>query len=232
MTVPLRLRVAAVAMLLVLAACSSGTPSTSDARDFFEQRLHVEVNGKARVLDLKKTDGLKSVKDGIETYAMDFVANTNMPGSIWGEKDTYRGQIIFIRTENGWRPTEANADSDAEISVRDRQKHERGMRARAKQGLNLLEASLNLYKLDNFTYPSTEQGLRALVAEPKTEPLARHWKPNGYVDGVNLKDPWGNDYHYEAPGKHGDIDIYTLGADNKPGGDRLDEDIGNWEIGG
>jgi general secretion pathway protein G len=218
--------------LVLLTACSGGTPSTSDARIYFEEQLHSQVNGKAMVLDFKKTDGLKSIKDGVETYEMDFVASTNMPGSFWGEKDTYRGQVVFIRSEKGWRPTQANAASDAETAARDRQERERSMRAKAKQGLRLLEASLNLYKLDNFTYPSNEQGLRALVTEPTTEPRARNWKPNGYVHEVNLKDPWGNDYHYESPGKHGDIDIYTLGADNKPGGDRLDEDIGNWEIDG
>lgn len=223
--------ITAVIALALMAGCSGGTPSTSDARDYFENQLRAEVNGKGVVTDFKKIDGLKSIKDGVDTYDLEFVAKTDMPGGHW-EKDSYHGKVIFIRTENGWRANSVTAASDAETAAKEKQEHERVMEARAKQGLHLIEATLNLYKLDNFTYPSTAQGLHALLEEPKTEPLARNWKPGGYLRKGDDKDPWGNEYHYESPGKHGDIDIYTLGSDNAPGGDLLAADIGNWDIGG
>lgn len=222
--------IGAFALLILLIVSLPGTPSSRAAEDAFQDRLRVKVNGKAEVRSFKKTDGLKYVKDGIDTYDLEFVAEADMPGGHW-EKDTYHGKVIFIRTEKGWRPVETNASSDSETAARERQEHERLMAVRAKQRLNLIESALNLYKLDNFTYPSTEQGLRALLEEPKTDPLAKNWKARGYIRKGDEKDPWGNDYHYESPGKHGEIDIYTLGSDNAPGGDLLAEDIGNWDIG-
>lgn len=97
--------------------------------------------------------------------------------------------------------------------------------AKARQDIRALEASLNLYKLDNFVYPSTDQGLEALVQKPDTPPEPAHWKQGGYVDRVPV-DPWQNPYQYLNPGVHGSIDIYSLGPDRQPS----DDDIGNWNI--
>jgi general secretion pathway protein G len=100
---------------------------------------------------------------------------------------------------------------------------------KAKQDIRAFETALNLYRMDNFRYPSTEQGLEALVKQPN-DPNIRNWKPGGYVRSLQ-KDPWGNDYAYISPGtRGGDYDLYTLGADNQPGGEGPDADIGNWNI--
>jgi general secretion pathway protein G len=99
---------------------------------------------------------------------------------------------------------------------------------KAKQDIRAYETALNLYRMDNFRYPTTEQGLEALVKQP-LDPNIRNWKQGGYIDGMK-KDPWGNDYAYISPGTHGEIDLYTLGADGQPGGEGPDADIGNWNI--
>jgi general secretion pathway protein G len=100
---------------------------------------------------------------------------------------------------------------------------------KAKQDIRALETALNLYRMDNFRYPTTEQGLTALVKQP-ADPNIRNWKPGGYVRSLQ-KDPWGNDYAYIAPGtRGGEFDLYTLGADGQPGGEGTDADIGNWNI--
>jgi general secretion pathway protein G len=99
---------------------------------------------------------------------------------------------------------------------------------KARQDIRAYETALNLYRMDNFRYPTTEQGLEALVAKP-VDPNIRNWKEGGYIDGMK-KDPWGNDYAYLAPGTHGEYDLYTLGADGQPGGEGPDADIGNWDI--
>lgn len=98
---------------------------------------------------------------------------------------------------------------------------------RAKQDVTSIQTALNLYKLDNFSYPSSEQGLEALVAKPSGQPDAPNWK-GPYLDRVP-KDPWGKPYQYQRPGQHGEIDIYSNGADGKPGGDGEGADVGNWE---
>jgi len=100
--------------------------------------------------------------------------------------------------------------------------------SKAKQDIRQLETALTLYKLDNFRYPTTEQGLAALVQKP-ADPAVTHWKEGGYIKRVS-KDPWGRDYQYESPGTHGDLDLYTLGADGQPGGEKSDADIGNWNL--
>jgi len=100
---------------------------------------------------------------------------------------------------------------------------------KVKQDIRALETALNLYRMDNFRYPTTEQGLEALVKQPN-DPNIRNWKPGGYVRSLQ-KDPWGNDYAYISPGtRGGDYDLYTLGADNQQGGEGTDADIGNWNI--
>jgi general secretion pathway protein G len=101
---------------------------------------------------------------------------------------------------------------------------------KAKQDVRTLESALNLYKLDNFVYPSTDQGLEALVQKPVGSPEAPNWKEGGYLDRLPL-DPWQRPYQYLNPGVHGSIDIYTLGRDGQPGGEGTDADIGNWNLG-
>ena len=97
----------------------------------------------------------------------------------------------------------------------------------AKQDISSIVQALKLYRLDNSRYPTTEQGLSALVAKPTSEPIPQNWKPNGYVDRLP-KDPWGFAYQYSNPGARAEIDVFSLGADNKPGGTGFDADLGNW----
>lgn len=97
----------------------------------------------------------------------------------------------------------------------------------AKQDIATLMQSLKLYRLDNQRFPTTEQGLQSLVARPTVAPLPPNWKTGGYLDRLN-KDPWGNPYQYLMPGLHGEVDIFSYGADGKPGGTGVDADIGSW----
>jgi general secretion pathway protein G len=101
--------------------------------------------------------------------------------------------------------------------------------ARAKTDLSALAAALNLYRLDNFTYPTTEQGLQALVQKPGLPPVPPAWAANGYIDRVP-RDPWGRDYQYLAPGVHGPFDIFSFGADGATGGTGVNADIGTWML--
>lgn len=98
---------------------------------------------------------------------------------------------------------------------------------KAKQDIRAYSTALNLFRMDNYKYPSTEQGLQALVTRP-TDSTIRNWKKGGYIDTMR-KDPWGNDYIYIYPGTHGkEFDLFTLGADGQEGGDETNADIGNW----
>ena len=97
----------------------------------------------------------------------------------------------------------------------------------ARQDVATILQALKLYKLDNLAYPSTDQGLQALVARPASAPVPANWKAGGYLERLP-KDPWGRDYRYLNPGRKGEIDVYSLGADGEPGGDGNDADIGNW----
>jgi general secretion pathway protein G len=101
-------------------------------------------------------------------------------------------------------------------------------KVRAKQDIQAIVTALNMYKLDNFVYPSTEQGLDALVSKPSGSPDAPNWRKGGYLDKAP-KDPWNRPYLYLRPGSHGDIDVFSYGADGKPGGDGEDADVGNWD---
>jgi general secretion pathway protein G len=96
----------------------------------------------------------------------------------------------------------------------------------AKQDINSLLQALKLYRLDNQAYPSSEQGLQALVNKPTTPPTPNNWKSGGYVDRLP-KDPWGNDYQYLNPGLRGEIDVYSYGADGAPGGEGNNADVYN-----
>ena len=87
--------------------------------------------------------------------------------------------------------------------------------------------ALKLYRLDNQRYPTTEQGLQALVTKPTSGPAANGWKQGGYIDKLP-KDPWGNPYQYRQPGRNGAFDIFSLGADGAEGGEGDNADIGNW----
>ncbi len=97
----------------------------------------------------------------------------------------------------------------------------------AKQDLAAIMQALKLYRLDNGRYPTAEQGLQALVTQPTTEPQPAHWKQ--YLDKLP-KDPWGRPYQLLNPGVHGEIDVFTLGADGQPGGSGADADIGTWDL--
>ena len=97
----------------------------------------------------------------------------------------------------------------------------------AKQDVATLAQALRLYKLDNFAYPTTDQGLQALVVKPAAAPIPANWKTGGYLERLP-KDPWGRAYRYLNPGRHGEIDVFSLGADGEPGGEGNDADIGNW----
>lgn len=98
--------------------------------------------------------------------------------------------------------------------------------AKAKHDITAIESALDVYRLDNFTYPTTDQGLEALITNPGEAP---NWQAGGYIKKLK-KDPWGNDYLYMSPGQHGDVDIYSLGADGAPGGEGVAADIGSWDI--
>lgn len=98
----------------------------------------------------------------------------------------------------------------------------------ARQDIATISQALNLYKLDNGRYPSTEQGLMALVKMPGIAPIPNNWKSEGYLDRVP-KDPWGTPYQYLQPGLHGAIDVFSLGADRAGGGEGSDADIGSWQ---
>jgi general secretion pathway protein G len=99
----------------------------------------------------------------------------------------------------------------------------------AKTDISSLMQALQFYKLDNQRFPTTEQGLQALVTKPTSGPAANGWKAGGYIPKLP-KDPWGNPYQYLYPGIHGgDAEIMSLGADGQPGGTGEDADIGSWE---
>ncbi len=96
----------------------------------------------------------------------------------------------------------------------------------ARTDVNSLTQALKLYKLDNQRYPGADQGLEALVRKPTSGTVPQNWRP--YLDKLP-KDPWGQPYQYANPGLHGEIDVFSFGADGKPGGEGNDADVGNWQ---
>ena len=102
--------------------------------------------------------------------------------------------------------------------------------SKAKSDIRVLESSLELYKLDNFIYPSSDQGLEALVNKPSGSNM-RNWRDGGYIKKL-AKDPWGNEYRYVYPGSNGEFDVFSLGADAAVGGVDEAADIGNWNLDG
>jgi len=99
---------------------------------------------------------------------------------------------------------------------------------RIKADFAQIDSTLSRYKLDNYFYPTTEQGLEALVHKPDGEPEPRNYPEGGYLPRLP-KDPWGNPYYYVFPGENGPYDLYSLGADGQDGGDGPSADIGNWD---
>ena len=99
---------------------------------------------------------------------------------------------------------------------------------KAKADVAILEQAVEMYRLDNFGYPSTADGLQALVTPPPSLVQPARYRPGGYIKKLP-DDPWGNPYQYASPGKHGPFDIYSFGADGRPGGEKNDADIGNWK---
>ncbi|MEA5445269.1 type II secretion system major pseudopilin GspG [Gammaproteobacteria bacterium AB-CW1] len=99
--------------------------------------------------------------------------------------------------------------------------------AKARQDIRAIEQALQLYRMDNHNYPSTDQGLEALVSEPSGSPEPVNWR--GYMDRLPT-DPWGREYRYVHPGQHGEFDLYSLGRDGREGGEGVDAVIGNWDI--
>ncbi len=97
---------------------------------------------------------------------------------------------------------------------------------KAKQDVLTIQNALDLYRLDNGVYPTTDQGLKALVEKPSSNPIPHDWK--AYLKSIP-KDPWSRDYLYLNPGQHGEIDVFTYGAAGQPGGTGLNAEIGNWD---
>ena len=100
---------------------------------------------------------------------------------------------------------------------------------KAEQDIRAIETSLKLYKLDNYIYPTTDQGLEALVTKTNIPPEPRQWKQGGYLNSIPI-DPWGFPYNYLSPGVHREFDIYSFGADGQPDGVDVNADIGNWQL--
>jgi general secretion pathway protein G len=100
----------------------------------------------------------------------------------------------------------------------------------AKQDIRTIETALDFYQMDNFRYPTTDQGLRALVEKP--DPPPPNWRAGGYLKATSIpKDPWGNEYRFIQPGtRGGPYDLYSLGADGETGGEGTDADIGSWNL--
>jgi general secretion pathway protein G len=100
----------------------------------------------------------------------------------------------------------------------------------ARVQIKNIETALKFYKLDNGVYPSTEQGLGALVARPTVGVIPKSYKDGGYLESKKIpKDPWGNDYLYVSPGEHGDYDLFCYGADGAKGGEGKNSDITSWD---
>ena len=108
---------------------------------------------------------------------------------------------------------------------------EEAKQLKAKLQIESVETALKLYKLDNGSYPETEQGLEALIEQPETGTIPKKWRKKGYLEKGRLpKDPWGNNFVYLSPGVHDDYDIISYGADGVPGGEDKNKDINSWEI--
>ncbi len=101
--------------------------------------------------------------------------------------------------------------------------------ARVHADFKAIETALKIYRLDNYVYPTTEQGLQALVEPSTLDPEPRNFKQGGYLSELPFV-PWGRPYLYLSPGEHGEVDLYSLGADGLSGGEGQNADIGNWRV--
>ena len=108
-------------------------------------------------------------------------------------------------------------------------RQEQAFIAKAQSDIQALSSALKFYKLDNFHYPSTDQGLQALVTTPSGNPVPKNWKKGGYIERLP-NDPWGNSYQYLSPGEKMEFDLWSWGADGVEGGEEGDAEIGNWNI--
>lgn len=108
-------------------------------------------------------------------------------------------------------------------------RQDQAMIAKAKVDVQALSTALKMYKLDNFNYPSTEQGLEALIKQPAGQPAVKNWRKGGYIERLPA-DPWGNPYQYLSPGEKMEIDVWSFGADGRKGGEDTDREIGNWNL--
>jgi len=109
------------------------------------------------------------------------------------------------------------------------EKPEEARRVKAELQIQEISSALKEFKIDNGFYPSTEQGLQALVEKPAVGQTPRNYPTDGYMDKIP-KDPWGNEYIYISPGEHGDFDIISYGADGEEGGQGNNADVNSWEI--
>ena len=101
----------------------------------------------------------------------------------------------------------------------------------AKADISALVDALARYRIDNHTYPTTDQGLEALVEKPTVSPVPKNWRAQGYIKRKKmLLDPWGNEYRYLSPGASDPFDLYSLGADGEEGGEGVTADIGQWDL--
>lgn len=108
---------------------------------------------------------------------------------------------------------------------------DKAKQTKARVQIENLSSALKMYKIDNGKYPTTEQGLDALVNEPQGADAPKRWKKGGYLAKKQLpKDPWDNDYIYLSPGVHDDFDLSSYGEDGAAGGEGMDRDINSWEI--
>lgn len=106
---------------------------------------------------------------------------------------------------------------------------EEAKRTKSAVQIRNLQSAIDLYKLDNGSYPTTDQGMQALVEKPAVGEAPKRWKEGGYIEKVP-KDAWGNNYVYISPGVHGEYDIYSYGADGEEGGEGKDADIQSWNL--
>jgi general secretion pathway protein G len=108
---------------------------------------------------------------------------------------------------------------------------EEARRTKAEVDIGAISQALKMYKLDNGKYPTTDQGLQALIEPPSTGQLARNWRDGGYLDKSSVpRDPWDNEFVYISPGLHSDYDLMSYGADGEPGGEDMNADINSWEL--
>ena len=108
---------------------------------------------------------------------------------------------------------------------------EEARRTKAALQIRSIESALKLYKLDNGDYPTTDQGLDALVNRPETGKIPKNWRKGGYLDSTKVpKDPWGNDFVYIMPGQNYDFDLSSYGKDGEKGGEEENADINQWEL--